>query len=50
MGKRESHNLTATPLCHENIKRKTKPIDEREKTINIQLRPYSQQITQTNKK
>jgi len=25
---------------------KTKPVDEREKTINTRLRPYSQQTTQ----
>ena len=31
-------------------KEKTKPIDEREKTINIQLRPYSQQTTQNKQK
>ena len=31
-------------------KEKTKPIDEREKTVNIQLRPYSQQTTQNKQK
>ena len=46
-GKIESRNLQATPLYHDK-----KPVDEREKTINIQLRPYfaTNNSKQTNKK
>ena len=35
---RESHNLMDTHLL--SWKLKIKPVDEREKTINIQSRPY----------
>ena len=43
MSKRESCHNPATPLLSYKIKNKKKPVDEREKAANIQLRPYFQQ-------